>query len=115
MPIARPNTGCINHPGIESVARCRQCGKPVCGTCVVIGPLGKFCDESCRDRHAHFINNAQKQDLERGMRFGMITRVRRLVTKLFMYAIAIGGLGLVLTFFKILEIPLFRDILNRFQ
>ena len=110
----RSSTGCVNHPGIEAVARCRQCGKPVCGSCVVIGVTGKFCSEDCREKHAHFVESAQKLELEKGVRAGLFTRLKRWTVKLVMFAVALVSLGLVLTYLNILDIPFLRAIIERF-
>jgi hypothetical protein len=55
-------SGCINHPSIEAEARCRQCGRPVCGKCVVTGPTGMFCSDNCKQRHEDFYRRAQELD-----------------------------------------------------
>ncbi|MCX5759884.1 MAG: hypothetical protein NTU83_15550, partial [Candidatus Hydrogenedentes bacterium] len=44
------------------------CGKPVCGQCVVKGPTGNFCCESCQQKNEMFAKRAQ--DLEKTGRMG---------------------------------------------
>jgi hypothetical protein len=110
----RGSTGCINHPGVEAVARCRQCGKPVCGACVVIVLSGKFCGEECRERYENFLERAQKLDVKKGFRAGMFARFRRLVMRAVVIAAALLLLGTVLTYFNILEIPFLRLIIDQF-
>ncbi len=114
MADIRGATGCINHPGVEAVARCRQCGKPVCGACVVIGPSGKFCSESCRDQHQRFIERARELDLKKGRGIGLFKRLKRRTVKVVMFALAILMLATVLTYLNILDIPVLRDVINRF-
>jgi hypothetical protein len=41
--------GCVNHPGFEAIVRCKRCGTPVCGRCVVMGPTGRYCSVECRE------------------------------------------------------------------
>ncbi len=104
---------CINHPSIEAVARCQQCGKPVCGACLVPGPTGKFCSEVCRDKHQQFIQRAQKLDLERKRGTGLFKKLLRLAWKLAIFGVAILGIVTILTYFDILEIPVLSDIIRR--
>lgn len=61
-------SGCINHSAVEAVARCKQCGKPVCGQCVVRGPTGNFCCEPCQQKNELFAKKAQ--DLDRKGQMG---------------------------------------------
>ena len=61
-------SGCINHSAVEAVARCKQCGKPVCGQCVVKGPTGSFCSEECQQKNELFTKKAQ--DLEKKGKLG---------------------------------------------
>lgn len=101
-------SGCINHPGIEAVARCKQCGKPVCSSCVITGSTGRFCSESCQERHEKFIGRAQ--ELQRFSRStGFLQRLKRALIRL---AIAIGAivlLGFVAVFF---EVPVVAGIVR---
>ena len=53
---------CINHPSVQAVARCKQCGKAVCSSCVHRGPTGNFCCEECKEKHQAFIKRAQDMD-----------------------------------------------------
>jgi len=93
-------SGCINHPGIEAVARCKQCGKPVCGSCVVTGSTGRFCSESCQERHEKFIGRAQ--ELQRYSRStGFFQKLTRILIKLAVAIAAIMLLGFVAVFFNV--------------
>lgn len=55
-------SGCVNHPPIEAIGRCKQCGKPYCGTCQIVGPTGKFCSDACKESHEVFTQRAQQLD-----------------------------------------------------
>jgi hypothetical protein len=102
-------SGCINHPGVEAVARCKQCGKPVCGACVVTGPTGRFCSEACKEKHEKFVSRAQA--LQRTSRSaGTLTKLRRLLIKLVILLAAIVALGFVVVYF---EIPVAADIVRK--
>jgi hypothetical protein len=59
MPRASDIAGCINHPGFEATARCKQCGKPVCNKCRIAGPTGWFCSDVCKEKHAEFMKRAK--------------------------------------------------------
>lgn len=85
-------SGCINHPGVEATTRCRQCGKPVCGTCTVVGPTGKFCSEVCREKHEQFVRRAQTMEQRSKMRGGF-GRVRRALIKLTIFIGVICAIG----------------------
>ncbi len=56
-------SACINHSAVEAVARCKQCGKPLCGQCVVKGATGNFCGATCQQQNEMFAKKAQ--DLEK--------------------------------------------------
>ena len=113
MPDVRGHAMCINHPGLEAVARCPQCAKPVCGTCVVIGPTGKFCSEPCRELHEHFVERAQKLDVRHGRGAGLFSKLKRLTVKLVVFALAILTLATVVTYFDIVDIPILGDFLRK--
>lgn len=106
------SSGCINHPAVEAVARCKQCGRPVCGACMVPGPTGRFCSDSCKEKHEKFIQRAQELN-QTSRRTGDFRKIKRLLVKLVIYLVAIGALGFVSIYF---EIPVlahaFRRILS---
>jgi hypothetical protein len=102
-------SGCINHPGVEAVARCKQCGKPVCASCVVKGPTGQFCGEACKDRHEKFISRAQ--DLQRNSRpAGTLKKIRILLIKLVILIAALAALGYAALQF---DIPVASDLVRK--
>lgn len=114
MATIRGNTGCVNHPAVEAVARCRQCGRPACGACVVIDLSGKFCCDECRDKYAKFMERAQEFELKRGVRVGIFTRLKRLLLRAVVLAAGLSLLGFLLTYLDILDIPFFRSLIDRF-
>jgi ferredoxin len=69
--------GCAFHPGIEVVARCKQCGRGVCAACVVKGSTGVFCSAACKERHEAFAQRAR--ELEGRARVPIFTRLRNLI------------------------------------
>ncbi len=106
MPQGMP-TGCINHPGVEAVARCRQCATPVCNACVVAGPTGRFCSFECREKHEKFVKDAQGCELGKRPRGGFSRTLRSLVSSAVVLAAVLLALGVVCTFF---EVPVLSDL-----
>jgi len=104
MPQAT-GSGCVNHPGVEAVARCKACRKPVCATCVVTGPTGQFCSETCREKHEAYVKRAR--DLDRtSRRTGDLAKVRRLLIKLVILVVGVGALAWICLF---LDVPVVAD------
>lgn len=98
--LAGTTSGCINHPTIEAVARCKQCGKPVCGACVVVAYNGHFCSDACQGKHAAFVERAQ--ELSRTSRgAGFLSKVRFFLTKLVVFLLGFAALGFVCVYFQI--------------
>ncbi len=107
--VAPTASGCINHPGVEAVARCKQCGKPVCGACVVTGPTGRFCGDPCKEKHEKFIERAQ--DMQRNSKStGGLQKLKTLLVKLVMFIVAIGALGFAAVYF---DIPVVGDLVRK--
>ena len=93
-------SGCINHPGVEAVIRCKQCGTAVCGACVVATAAGRFCCETCSNKYEAFTRRAQ--DLE-PLRYGpsWMTLIRRGFLKLIVLALVLAGVGYASLHYKI--------------
>ncbi|HNR29355.1 MAG TPA: B-box zinc finger protein [Candidatus Hydrogenedentes bacterium] len=101
-------SGCINHPGVEATVRCKQCGTPVCNTCVVIGPTGRFCSAACQQRHVAFTQRAQQ--FEGKGRSNVFMRLRNVVGALIVVA-AVAGAVLVVGY--MFEVPVLKDIAQK--
>jgi hypothetical protein len=101
-------SACINHPGIEATHRCKQCGKPVCDTCVVLGPTGRFCSENCKTTHENFVQRARQLETKTRSGFGM--RLRNAFGFLIV-AVVVTAVVLGIGFF--FEVPVLRDIAAR--
>lgn len=109
MPQAT-GSGCINHPGVEAAARCKQCGKPVCNACVIPAPSGSFCSELCRDKHAEFVERAQKYEASRKTSHGLGFRLKKLAIKLVVVIILLVGIAVVLTYLDI-YVPIVSELI----
>lgn len=101
-------SACINHPGVEAAVRCKQCGKPVCNTCVVVGPTGKFCSNGCQQRHLAFTQRAQQLDGKAGT--GVFMRVRNLVGALI---IVVAVVAVVLFVGRMFDVPVLNGLAQK--
>ena len=43
-----PAPRCANHPSVETLVSCSNCGKPICTDCMVHAPVGVKCRECAR-------------------------------------------------------------------
>lgn len=86
-------SACINHPGIEATGRCKQCGRPMCDACRVVGPTGHFCCDTCRRNHEVFMQRAAQLETKARGSFG--ARLRSvfggLIVLLVVVAVALGA------------------------
>lgn len=98
-------TGCINHPNMPAVNRCKQCSKPTCHKCTVVGPTGKFCSDQCSATHQAFIQRAQA--LETRARGTFFVKVRGFISTLLFLAVVCLAAGVVSTVFYI---PVLTDL-----
>ncbi len=103
-------SGCINHPSIEAVGRCKQCGKPYCGTCEILGPTGKFCSDPCKQRHEVFVKRAAKLDDMRRTS-GVFGKLMDRLKKASIFAAAILIISIVVHFFGV-HVPVVSDVIN---
>ena len=101
-------SGCINHPAVEAVARCKQCGRPVCNACVVSGPNGRFCSESCQSKFMAFSERAQQ--LEGRSRSSFSARLRKVIASVVLLAAILAVVGVMATLFPV---PVLSDLVFR--
>lgn len=101
-------SGCINHPGVEAVTRCKQCSRPVCGACIESGPTGHFCSTTCRDKHQAFYLRAQQLDGKGRGSTGL--KLRKLIAWLITAVVVCAVLGLIAT---LVYIPVLSDLTLR--
>ena len=102
------SSGCVNHPGVEAVIRCKQCSRPVCAACVESGPTGRFCSSSCRDKHQAFTTRAQTLDGK--ARGSLFVKLKKLVVWLIIAAAVCFALGVVGTIFTV---PVLSELVFR--
>ena len=91
-------SGCINHPGIEAIGRCKQCSTPFCGACEIRSARGRFCSDVCRDKFEQFAARARQLD-NREPRPGILTRLRMFGFKLAAWVCALGAVAFGLAYF----------------
>ena len=92
-------SGCIFHPNMQAVNRCKQCGKPTCHKCTVTGPTGKFCSENCKNTHEAFIRRSQ--ELNTKARSSFFVKLKKLVGTLLFLVVVLFAAGVVGTVFYI--------------
>jgi len=92
-------TGCIHHPNMQAVNRCKQCTVPTCHKCTVVGPTGKFCSENCRNVHEAFIRRSQ--EIVTTARSTFFVKLRRWVGSLLYLVVVLFAAGVVGTVFYI--------------
>jgi len=98
-------SGCVNHPGVEATVRCKQCGRPVCDSCTVQGPTGRFCGDPCKQKHEAFAQSAQAQNVKVGG--SLFTRLKNGVVTLIIVAAVLVAAGVACTVF---EVPVLSDL-----
>lgn len=101
-------TGCLHHPGMEAVNRCKQCTVPTCHKCTVVGPTGKFCSENCKNIHEAFIRRSQELNTKAGSIFFL--KVRRFIGNIVFMLVVLFAAGVVGTVFYI---PVLSEITAR--
>lgn len=102
-------SACINHPGIEAVVRCKQCGTPVCKACVKVGPTGQFCSDICNQKHQQFTKRAQSMNTAPAPS-ALGPKIRAFVTAVAIVAGVIVVVGIIASF---IEIPVISNITFR--
>lgn len=96
---------CINHPAVEATGRCKQCGRPMCRACTIVGPTGHFCSEPCKEKHQAFVQRAQQLESKRGGNFGM--KLRKAFGSLIV-VVVVAAVVLGLGYF--FNVPILADI-----
>ena len=110
MALGGLTSTCLNHPGIEAVGRCKQCGKPFCSACKVMGPTGLFCSDDCKKKHEAFVQRAAQLE-SRKASFNLMAKVRKLLGKLIVILILAVFLGVVGVLFP--DFPVLGNLVVR--
>jgi hypothetical protein len=98
---------CIQHPGFQSIGRCKQCGKPFCSQCEVNGPTGTFCSTPCKNAHEVFIQRASQID-SMSKKAPLLGKLIGLIKTLLVLVIFLVVVGVTLHFLKF-EVPIISD------
>lgn len=99
---------CINHPTIHATIRCKQCSRPVCDSCVVQGPLGRYCSTVCKEKHQHFHQQVQTMDTRaRGASFA---KVKSMIST---FLVLVAVLVVVGVFATLVEVPILSNLTYR--
>jgi len=68
---------CFFHTGRPSVARCRQCGKPVCAECRTVTADGVYCGAECAAKGAGFARRSEEMDARPKTASGLVWTLLR--------------------------------------
>lgn len=49
---------CYRHPNRETFVKCQRCGRPICGQCQTLAPVGVHCPECVREARGSASSNA---------------------------------------------------------
>jgi len=52
--LASTNYHCYRHPDRETFVSCQRCGRPICGECQTIAPVGVHCPECVREARGSY-------------------------------------------------------------
>jgi len=69
-PTAGIENRCYLHPDRETFVKCQRCGRPICGQCQTIAPVGVHCPECVREARGSLAQSARPV----GRRFANIVR-----------------------------------------
>lgn len=61
---------CYRHPDRETFVRCQRCGRPICGECQTLAPVGVHCPECVREARGSVASSARPI----GRRFANVVR-----------------------------------------
>ncbi len=104
--------GCINHPGVDAVGRCRQCSKPVCKQCGIVSTNDLYCSEACREKYEQYMHRAQSRESEKEYKPGFFPQLRQLLGIVITFAVILFVLGCVAS---LTYIPLLTDVTTRIR
>jgi membrane associated rhomboid family serine protease len=69
-PTVATQNRCYRHPDRETFVKCQRCGRPICGECQTIAPVGVHCPECVRDARGSVASSARPI----GRRFANVVR-----------------------------------------
>jgi hypothetical protein len=72
-------TDCFYHTGRPAVARCKQCGKPLCSECRIIKLEGIFCSEKCYETYKIFAERAEELEAKKSKNSGINSFVKLII------------------------------------
>ncbi|MCM8829877.1 MAG: B-box zinc finger protein [Candidatus Omnitrophica bacterium] len=78
---------CFFHTGRPAVARCKQCGRPLCSECRIIKEDGIFCSLECAERFAVFARRAEALEAKRSKGNGIAGLIKFIIFIVILFAI----------------------------
>jgi membrane associated rhomboid family serine protease len=58
-PSTQTENRCYRHPDRETFVRCQRCGRPICGECQTMAPVGVHCPECVREARGSVASSAR--------------------------------------------------------
>lgn len=98
---------CMEHHDRPAVARCANCHRPVCSSCVVSTADGKFCSHTCAQKTTDYRTRAKK------IKAPGANIIGRLIKTVFWFALLILFLAIVNRFMMNGRMPVVGGMLNR--
>ncbi|HOL21771.1 MAG TPA: B-box zinc finger protein [bacterium] len=78
---------CFFHTGRPAVARCKQCGRPLCTECRIIKPDGIFCSVECAERFSVFARRAEELEAKRSKSSGVAGLIKFIIFLVILFVI----------------------------
>ncbi|MCM8762585.1 MAG: hypothetical protein NC905_02845 [Candidatus Omnitrophica bacterium] len=78
---------CFFHTGRPAVARCKQCGRPLCSECRIIKEDGIFCSLECAERFSVFAKRAEELEAKRNKESGTSGLIKFIIFLVILFAI----------------------------
>jgi membrane associated rhomboid family serine protease len=69
-PAEAAQNRCYRHPDRETFVKCQRCGRPICGECQTLAPVGVHCPECVREARGSVVAGARPL----GRRFANVVR-----------------------------------------
>ncbi len=57
---------CLNHANAPAITMCSQCHKPICQSCTMVTPAGRFCSSECSILHKEMTTKLGRGDRKGG-------------------------------------------------
>ncbi len=101
------------YSDVDAIGRCKQCGGPVTQYDKVVGVMGIFCSETCRERFETFAQRAASLDAARRPKPRLGLRIKTLIARIIVLVLALAVIGAASILFQIPVLaPIFIRLLR---